>query len=944
MSVDKFRFVSPGVFVNEIDNSQLPRTPEDIGPVVIGRALRGPVMRPVRVDSFSNFVEVFGEPVAGGLGGDVWRDGNKTAPTYGAYAAQAYLRNSSPVTFVRLAGYEHPNKTTGDAGWTAGNAAYGLFFAPISSSQVGGVPVTDSYVMPSAVASLAAIIYADSATTLNYGLTGKPLSGSTESVINKQNTWVRVQTGGNLEVKMVAGGVSCSVNFDENSKKYIRSVLNTNPILTNTDIVDSNGNSYKNYFLGETFKTWVEENNGGSVAGSDFAAILVKLNGAGAVDFKNHKVEAQDATSGWVVSQHKGATGSFAPNAVTGKYPVQELFRFVGLTEGEWNSQNLKISIEDIKEPPNEFVKFGSFSVAVRKMDDTDLTPVYLERFTGLSLDPSSENYIAKKIGDKYTEWDYTEQKFLEYGLYNNKSKFIRVEMNADVDAGLTDTDFIPFGFYGPTVYTDTVKNATSGADGFTISSVTFVESPVTGNAAFTASFALPEVPLLVSASSNVAGAAGSLSSVYFGMKTNVASSKKHNKDIPDFLRSAPKNAAPVYHSFLFSLDDVSGTVSNNQIVPSDPVVWDEGARYAGTSFTARGLITENSSSIVLSAFNRFTMPLVGGSDGVDITEKDPFNARVLNAKNQFDSYAYNSVKVAIESISDPEVVEMNLAAVPGVENESLTTLLIEKCEVRGDALAVIDLKGDYVPEEAKATASTTAAARKPNVTRAVANLKSRSLNSSYGCTFFPWVLIQDTINNNTVWVPPSVAALGTFSNSQRRTELWFAPAGFNRGGLTDGAAGLPVLQTSLRLSSKDRDTLYEANINPIATFPAEGVVIFGQKTLQVTPSALDRINVRRLMIYLKKEISRFASTVLFDPNIAVTWKRFTNLAVPFLEGVQSRFGLSEFRVVLDETTTTPELVDRNVVYAKILLKPTRAIEFIALDFVIANTGASFAD
>ncbi len=151
-------------------------------------------------------------------------------------------------------------------------------------------------------------------------------------------------------------------------------------------------------------------------------------------------------------------------------------------------------------------------------------------------------------------------------------------------------------------------------------------------------------------------------------------------------------------------------------------------------------------------------------------------------------------------------------------------------------------------------------------------------------------------------------------------------------------------MQTSLRLDSKDRDALYEANINPIASFPSEGIVVFGQKTLQVTPSALDRINVRRLMIYLKKEISRFASTVLFDPNIAVTWKRFTNLAVPFLEGVQSRFGLSEFRVVLDETTTTPELVDRNVVYAKILLKPTRAIEFIALDFVIANTGASFAD
>jgi hypothetical protein len=154
----------------------------------------------------------------------------------------------------------------------------------------------------------------------------------------------------------------------------------------------------------------------------------------------------------------------------------------------------------------------------------------------------------------------------------------------------------------------------------------------------------------------------------------------------------------------------------------------------------------------------------------------------------------------------------------------------------------------------------------------------------------------------------------------------------------------LPVLQTALRLNSKDRDNLYEANINPIATFPAEGIVIFGQKTLQVTPSALDRINVRRLMIYLKKEISRMASTVLFDPNVEVTWKRFLDQANPFLASVKSRFGLTDYRVILDNTTTTPDLVDRNIVYAKIMLKPARAIEFIALDFVITNTGASFAD
>jgi len=904
MSVDKFRFVSPGVFTNEIDNSRLPRAPDAIGPAIIGRSQRGPILRPVRVESFSDFTDIFGEPVAGGVGGDVWRDGNRTAPTYAAYAAQAYLKNSGGLTFVRLGGYENDNaETAGAAGWKTNNA-YGLFVMPISGS--GDIFTTDG----AADAVLSAIVYADASGT-DFGLVGKELSGSAQST-SSQNKWIRA-TGNQLEFKIVVGGEEKVINFDKNSKKYIRSVLNTNPILTN----DSITTSPEEYFLGETFGTFVEEKIG-SIAGSNFAACLVKL-ASGSCDFGNFKEEAQNAESGWVVSQHKGATGSFA--AVDGEYPVQKLFRFVGLSEGEWNSQNLKISIEDIKEPPNQYVKFGSFTVSIRKMSDNDMTPQYIERYTNLSLDPSSENYIAKKIGDKYANWDYEKKEFIEYGLYNNNSKFVRVEMDSDVDAGLTDKDLIPFGFYAPTVISDSVA-VRSGSS----VTVDFISSAVTGNQIFSASFMLPEIPMLETTADSVAS---SFTSMFFGLKTNVEKTKKTNADLVDLVRIKPVGYSGE-NSFLFSLDDLSGSFSGSTFQRSQPVVWAEGKRAAGQSFTALG-----SSSVLLANFNRFTLPLVGGSDGVDITEKDPFNKRVLGVGDEYTNYAYNSVKVAVEAIADAEIVEMNLAAMPGIENEGLTGLLMDKCEVRGDALAIIDLKGDYDP---------TAPTVKPSVTDVINNLSDRGINSSYGCAFFPWVLIRDTINNNTVWVPPSVAALGTFSSSQKKTELWFAPAGFNRGGLTDGAAGLPVIQTALRLNSKNRDDLYAANINPIATFPAEGIVIFGQKTLQVTPSALDRINVRRLMIYLKKEVSSMAKVVLFDPNVEVTWKRFTNLAVPFLESVQARFGLSDFRVVLDSTTTTPELVDRNIVYAKILLKPTRAIEFIALDFVLAPTGASFND
>jgi hypothetical protein len=916
MSVSKFRFVSPGVQVNEIDNSQLPKSPTEIGPVIIGRSLRGPIMRPVRVNSFSDFVDVFGEPVAGGQGGDVWREGNQTTPTYAAYAAQAYLKNTSPVTFVRLGGYQNlgPAAETGLAGWDVANA-YGLFIAPTyktgSNQRVEGT------------ASLAAIIYSDS----SVGLVGSSLSTNVDDVINKEATWVKIDDA-NFATRLVVNGQTASVNFDKNSKKYIRNVLNVNP----TAYGD------KNYFLGESFLTSLQQNTALKFSADknstqSAAAILLKLDG-----YQNFKQEAVTAETGWIIAQHLGASGSYANTTGSAREYVelQKLFKIVSLTEGEWNSQNLKVSIEDIKGPINEYVKYGTFTLSIRKASDSDTRPEYLERFSGLTLDPSSENYIAKRIGDKSSAWDYSKRQYTEFGTYDSNSKFVRVEMNLDVDAGKTNPSLLPFGYYGPLMYAAQTVTG-SGTAGDALSTVLSMNNHITGAAAYTASFAMPKLQLL---SSNSDSSVSSYSALYWGAMTTVSGTRKENADYKDFVRATPADfGANTVYQYLFSLDDVSaslaGTGMDATIVEASGASWTQNNRASGSSVTANPAVSGSGVDVLLKTFNKFTVPLAGGFDGLDVTQPNPFANSILNAPgaNHTNNYAYNSVKVAIESIADSEVVEMNLATIPGVTNVGLNSQLIEKCELRGDALAIVDLLGDYNPETKAA----------PDVSAAIESVKEYA-NTSYGCAYFPWVLIKDTINNNKVWVPSSVVALGTFASSERKTELWFAPAGFNRGGLSDGSAGLPVLQTALRLNSKDRDALYESNINPIATFPAEGIVIFGQKTLQVTPSALDRINVRRLMIYLKKEISRMASTILFDPNIQVTWKRFLDKANPFLASVQSRFGLSEYRVILDETTTTPDLVDRNIVYAKILLKPTRAIEFIGLDFVISNTGASFAD
>jgi hypothetical protein len=381
--------------------------------------------------------------------------------------------------------------------------------------------------------------------------------------------------------------------------------------------------------------------------------------------------------------------------------------------------------------------------------------------------------------------------------------------------------------------------------------------------------------------------------------------------------------------SVTFTLDDIK-----------DKGRWVTGSYAAGTSWTAASGAV---SGVLNQGYDRFTVPVYGGFDGLDIKEMDPFaNRNFAAAASDTNNYEFYSVRRAIDAIADPEVVEMNLASMPGLTNEGLTTNLIRVCEERGDALAVIDLPDAFQPRE-----ESTSLARLNTATTVktlVSALRDRGLNSSYGCTFYPWVRARDTLNGSFVWLPPSIAAIGTFSSSQRRTQVWFAPAGFNRGGLTEGSAGIPVVDVAHQLRRKDRDDLYAANINPIAKFPAEGIVVFGQKTLQVTPSALDRINVRRLMIFVKKRISQISARLLFDPNVRQTWKRFEAQVNPFLANVKTNFGLSDYRVILDETTTTPSMVDENILYAKIFLKPTRAIEFIAIDFNITRTGASFND
>jgi phage tail sheath protein FI len=260
------------------------------------------------------------------------------------------------------------------------------------------------------------------------------------------------------------------------------------------------------------------------------------------------------------------------------------------------------------------------------------------------------------------------------------------------------------------------------------------------------------------------------------------------------------------------------------------------------------------------------------------------------------------------------------MLVLPGVIKElhaSVTDAAINMVEDRADTFYVMDL--------AQETATVASAAN-----------QASGLDTNYAAVYYPWVKVLDTSRNKPIFVPPSVIVPGAIAASDRIGAEWFAPAGLNRGVLGT------VLEAKHRLNQAERDTLYENNINPIATFPATGVCIWGQKTLQVRPTALDRINVRRLLITLKKFIASSSKYLVFEQNTIQTRNRFLNIVNPYLESVQQRQGLFAFRVVMDETNNTPTEIDRNRLIGAIYLQPAKTAEFIVLDFNILPTGATF--
>ena len=299
----------------------------------------------------------------------------------------------------------------------------------------------------------------------------------------------------------------------------------------------------------------------------------------------------------------------------------------------------------------------------------------------------------------------------------------------------------------------------------------------------------------------------------------------------------------------------------------------------------------------------------------------------VSNTINLYDAISTNTQGLVgsdynnmIALLSNAEQYQFNVIFAPGLLNDTHTsqvTSIISNTISRGDSLYVVDL-GVF------------------GSTLGEAVTQAQTRDTSYAATYWPWVRIIDPSTGKHVWTPASTVVPGVYANNDRISAPWFAPAGINRGGLST------VLQAEQKLSQGNRDELYSNNINPIATLPKQGVVIFGQKTLQKSASALDRVNVRRLMIELKSYIRQIADTVVFEQNTIATRNSFMARVTPFLEGIQQKQGLYAYKVVMDDSNNGPDVIDRNQLIGQIYIQPTRTAEFISLDFILQPTGAEF--
>ena len=579
------------------------------------------------------------------------------------------------------------------------------------------------------------------------------------------------------------------------------------------------------------------------------------------------------ANSPWIVSQNAGGA-------------VNNLFRFFTRSHGQIENNSIKIQVSNIQTSSSSFPEF---SIAIRRAEDDDRRPEVLESYENVNLDLNSESYVGRVIGDRRVSYDLTQDppELLFDGDFANKSKLVRIDINTN---GYPD-DARPAGFRG-------VGSILAQCGGPGRGDVTRSPGGLTGTVA-----ALPTVT-----NQNRDGVIDKQKV----MGINFASpgvGDRLRKTVTSASGSTTADAGMLFISTTAELSG-SGSVTNFTLVN---MVGSNSGNFSSSS-------TRRTTGLEDNVALKFVSPVFSGWDGYDP------RTNLLGALN--DGTVSGDFDVAKKTLANPEEVDFNLLGVPGVHSAGSGNPIgkfIDMVEQRADAFLILDI------------ANSTATGSGLALSVANAQDQAKKFDTSYAATYYPWIRINDGDNNRLVWVPPSVEVMGAYAFNDRVGQPWFAPAGFNRGGLER------VLEVRRRLTQTQRDSLYNQRpgVNPNATFPGQGIVIFGQKTLQTKQSVLDRVNVRRMMLTVRKTISRMSRNFVFEQNNAATRTSLLNMVNGYLGSVQAANGVNEFRAQIEEGG---DLVDRNVIKGKIFLKPTSVAEIIIFDFTLTPQGASFSE
>ena len=1009
----EYSFRSPGFFEREIDLTQRVQAPSGVPAGVIGTAQQGPAFVPITVGSYVDFETKFG-----GL------DPKK----FGPYAVNEFLKHRNSATYLRVLG-AGANDTVADIERTrlTGEVAAAGFVvtgtvATQGSYHVGAVQflVAAHDLMTEELVGLPMFSDNDS-----YGASitsGSDLNLVRGVIFTANDTRIHlvdgdaVVQGGTLELTSDAAALGTgnahglfkivisssdstydqadgyqglrilSASLDPDNVNYIGKILNTDAEKFGAE----KHLLYLDFAVDDAIARVVH--GPASVVIASGSAATSPTSGDTSMEFRNvfghFDARFSAAKTPWIISQPFGST-------------EHNLFRFESLHDGEFSNKRHKVSIAQVRRSADPSNEYGTFAVQVRMWDDVDQDPKIIEQFTGLSLDPKSENYIAKVIGDKKTWFNFDaenddDKRLIVDGKFGNRSNVIRVVMNSAVDRGMVPARALPFGFRG----IPTLKTNDTGTDDNASNTVPRLAFSGSAQVAPLSGALVPPLPYRFKVTrgtvdgSIFAGSPGTSELVdgrlYWGVKmernstatnTNVIREKNALVAAYTQFQGIEKLDAVLTGTLLddqnenkFTLARVAlsnttlahvltGTVNSHMV---EAAYIRNGSPDSTEYRVSDGVITNRITFGTLAAltssveFNRFTdfmkftTLMHGGFDGVNILDRDAYRMNDKGASTDTGgggntsfiptglainpagtgrlNNAISSYRTATRIMADELTTNVNILAIPGIRDTYITDYASQLAQNNMMMMYVMDLV-EYDDSGNRLFDDSTA---KPDVRQTVDSFEARAVDNSYVATYFPDVVIDDTVNNRRVTVPASVAALAALGYNDRVAYPWFAPAGFNRAALDF------VQQLDVRVDGADRDTLYEARINPIAKFPREGFVVFGQKTLQFAKSALDRVNVRRLMLEVRRLIIDVAQRLVFETNNAQTRDRFVSQATTLLAVVQAQAGIEGFKVVMNETNNSIADVEANRIRGRIAIIPTRVAEFIPIDFIITPSGVEF--